>query len=166
MLNTTVTGTTAPVVATHIPINSVAITRTNVVCRKCRTVTRTSRRPSCCARGASWFGLCGDSGDTNFQHTWLEGIRACKGVSKPSVVIAQMVYPETVAGQANVTGRQYTVQRKINVSRYPIEFEPDEDNLNHDIEITSNNTISRSCGNLLLKTIVFTSFFLLDFSPM
>lgn len=77
-----------------------------------------------------------------------------------------MVYPETVAGQANVTGRQYTVQRKINVSRYPIEFEPDEDNLNHDIEITSNNTISRSCGNLLLKTIVFTSFFLLDFSPM
>ena len=33
---------------------------------------------SCCARGGAWFKNCGDVGDTKFDHTWTEGIQACK----------------------------------------------------------------------------------------
>ena len=36
---------------------------------------------SCCAPGGSWFRKCGNTGDSKFDHTWLEGIEACK--SKP-----------------------------------------------------------------------------------
>ena len=45
-------------------------------CPKCGTVKKSGKR-SCCARGGSWFNKCGDAGDTNFDHTWVEGIRAC-----------------------------------------------------------------------------------------
>ena len=34
---------------------------------------------SCCARGGTWFKKCGDEGDTTIDHTWTEGIQACKG---------------------------------------------------------------------------------------
>ena len=35
-------------------------------------------RLSCCAREGAWFNKCGDAGDTNFKHTWFEGLQACK----------------------------------------------------------------------------------------
>ena len=46
-------------------------------CTKCVT-TKKSGKLSCCARGGSWFKKCGDAGDTQFDHTWAEGIQACK----------------------------------------------------------------------------------------
>ena len=33
---------------------------------------------SCCGRGGSWFGNCGSNGDTRHNHTWSEGLQACK----------------------------------------------------------------------------------------
>ena len=45
-------------------------------CPKCAT-NKASKR-SCCARGGAWFKNCGDSGNTKFDHTWAEGIQACK----------------------------------------------------------------------------------------
>ena len=48
------------------------------VCAKCRA-TNNSGQLSCCARGGSWFKKCGDPGDPNFDHTWLEGMQACGG---------------------------------------------------------------------------------------
>ena len=47
-------------------------------CLKCGTIKKHGKR-SCCARGGTWFDNCGDDGDTHFDHTWIEGIRACKG---------------------------------------------------------------------------------------
>ena len=47
------------------------------VCRKCG-ITNKSGKLSCCARGGAWFKKCGDAGDSNFDHTWLEGVLACK----------------------------------------------------------------------------------------
>ena len=38
-----------------------------------------SGKPSCCARGGDWFRNCGEVGDPKYDHTWLEGFRACKG---------------------------------------------------------------------------------------
>ena len=48
------------------------------VCPKCVTSIK-SGKLSCCARGGAWFKNCGDVGDTKFDHTWSEGIQACKG---------------------------------------------------------------------------------------
>ena len=55
------------------------------VCRKCGIIKQ-SGKLSCCARGGAWFKKCGDAGDSNFEHTWVEGIQACKGKS-PRVLI-------------------------------------------------------------------------------
>ena len=49
-------------------------------CSKCGTAKRSGKR-SCCARGGAWFKNCGDVGKTQFDHTWVEGIQACKGVA-------------------------------------------------------------------------------------
>ena len=45
-------------------------------CPKC--TTNKAGKPSCCARGGSWFNNCGDAGDTQSAHTWVEGIQVCK----------------------------------------------------------------------------------------
>ena len=48
------------------------------ICSKCGTLKK-SGKPSCCASGGAWFQKCGDAADKNFNHTWVEGIQACKG---------------------------------------------------------------------------------------
>ena len=47
-------------------------------CSKCGTIKQSGIR-SCCAPGGAWSKNCGDPGDSNFDHTWLEGLQACKG---------------------------------------------------------------------------------------
>ena len=47
------------------------------VCLECGTIKKSGKR-SCCARGGAWFKNCGDVGDTKSDHTWAEGIQACK----------------------------------------------------------------------------------------
>ena len=50
-------------------------------CPKCATNVATNKEsgtPSCCFRGGSWFGKCGNPGDSKFDHTWFEGIQMCK----------------------------------------------------------------------------------------
>ena len=42
-------------------------------CSKCGKNKETGQ-VSCCFRGGSWFNKCGDMGD----HTWSEGVDACK----------------------------------------------------------------------------------------
>ena len=46
------------------------------ICPKCSVSKK--GQPNCCARGGAWFGKCGREGDTNFDHTWDEGLRVCK----------------------------------------------------------------------------------------
>ena len=46
------------------------------MCDKCTTTK--AGKLSCCARGGAWFKNCGDVGETDFEHTWAEGIQACK----------------------------------------------------------------------------------------
>ena len=50
--------------------------RTPSICPKCGTTRRTGQR-SCCASDGAWFNNCGDAGDSNFDHTWLEGAESC-----------------------------------------------------------------------------------------
>ena len=54
-------------------------------CPKCGT-TKKSGKLSCCAHGGAWFKKCGDAGDTQFVHTWTEGIQACSEVLVSSLL--------------------------------------------------------------------------------
>ena len=55
-------------------------TTSPVTCRKCGIDKY--GYPSCCGFGGAWFKNCGDAGDSKFDHTWSEGIQACKGKRK------------------------------------------------------------------------------------
>ena len=55
-----------------------AVSSTSNACPKCGT-TKASGKRSCCARGGAWFKNCGGAGDSQFDHTWAEGMQACNG---------------------------------------------------------------------------------------
>ena len=50
----------------------------SMACPKCGTFKK-SGRVSCCAPGGAWFRMCGSDSNANVEHTWIEGLRACKG---------------------------------------------------------------------------------------
>ena len=47
------------------------------VCPKCGTIKK-SGKTSCCGRGGSWFGNCGNIGERTIGHTWFEGSHVCQ----------------------------------------------------------------------------------------
>ena len=57
-------------------------------CPKCGTIGK-SGKTSCCARGGSWFKSCGGAGNARLQHTWYEGIKACKARRQSRIAIGQ-----------------------------------------------------------------------------
>ena len=101
-----------------------AMTRSNRRCPKCGTI-KTSGKHSCCARGGAWFKNCGDVGNTQFDHTWIEGIQACKGsatsdsVESPLQVVQRYtevgVYPFDITQTRNATRQQTNIYRSYNV---------------------------------------------------
>ena len=46
-----------------------------ITCDKCGT-NKFGKR-SCCVRGGSWFNECGNEGDPDYDHTWMEGFEVC-----------------------------------------------------------------------------------------
>ena len=70
------------------------------LCIKC-VATKKSGKGSCCARGGAWFKNCGDVGDTNFDHTWAEGIQACKA------------FVGTVSGESPLKNRHHHVTNVV-----------------------------------------------------
>ena len=74
-------------------INPPADTSTTLTvseCPRCGAIAK-SGKTSCCGRGGSWFKNCGGVGSTKFQHTWYEGIQACKARSQSKTVIGQQL---------------------------------------------------------------------------
>ena len=86
-------------------------------CPKCSEMKK-SGKLSCCARGGAWFNKCGDADDTKFDHTWAQGIQACKGfassisassISAKSTLkvkfhnVGVMAYPGSSAQSHNAT---------------------------------------------------------------
>merc|ERR1719163_2176267 len=63
------------------PTKPAAVTpASSSTCAVCGSVKK-SRKKSCCGRGGSWYKNCGTSGNKKskkFDHTWFEGIQACK----------------------------------------------------------------------------------------
>ena len=60
----------------HIPTPVVTTMSISPVCPDCGIVKK-SGKISCCGRGGSWFGNCGNAENTEFGHTWYEGIESC-----------------------------------------------------------------------------------------
>ena len=76
------------------PLKLVATTTIiSPVCTKCGSIKK-SGKVSCCARGGSWFRNCGGSGNAKLQHTWYEGIQACKTQSKTAIDQQRSIAPQ------------------------------------------------------------------------
>ena len=58
------------------------------VCPRCGIIEK-SDKMSCCGRGGSWFKNCGGAGNAKLQHTWYEGIQACKAQMQSKTAISQ-----------------------------------------------------------------------------
>ena len=69
-ITTRVPTTTTAVVTT-------ALTNRPITCPQCGDKNKFGKS-SCCGRGGSWFQKCGDPGESNFDHTWSDGIEACE----------------------------------------------------------------------------------------
>ena len=55
------------------------VTPESTECTKC-VIAKKAGKSTCCARGGSWFGKCGDPDDPDVEHTWYEGVDACKNL--------------------------------------------------------------------------------------
>ena len=90
-------------------------------CPKCGTTKKSGKR-SCCARGGAWFKSCGDAGNKQFDHTWAEGIQACKHTSSSTSVESPqqaMHHVENAVYLLNtVQSRNNTHQQMINLDRH------------------------------------------------
>jgi hypothetical protein len=94
-------------------------------CPKCGSIKK-SGKLSCCARGGAWFKNCGDAGDPHFDHTWVEGIQACKKNVRSNLVNPPLImfHHESNNGNPLNTSHQHT---KI---YYPTESLSDVDSMN------------------------------------
>ena len=50
-----------------------------------------SGKLSCCGSDGFWFGNCGSAGDKKHDHSWHEGLQACKAQSQSNLVIGQQL---------------------------------------------------------------------------
>ena len=87
-------------------------------CAKCGYI-RKSGKLSCCAHGGDWFKNCGNAGDTKFEHTWSEGIQACKDAAKPDSMKASMqIMSRRVADELDTTHTRNTTGQEISVGDF------------------------------------------------
>ena len=80
-------------------IHPLAATSTTITsaCPKCGVIAK-SGKSSCCGRGGSWFKSCGSTVNAKLQHTWYEGIQACKTLAQSKATIDRL---SNVAQQRN-----------------------------------------------------------------
>ena len=94
------------------------------VCSKCATFQNSGKR-SCCARGGTWFKDCGNRGDPNSSHTWIEGIRACnelESASSGEAVVHSMLHHEKASVRTANTTHQRLFSRSQNISQQVTAF--------------------------------------------
>ena len=81
-------------------------------CPKCVKMKK-SDELSCCVRGGAgaWFDKCSNPGDSEFEHTWGEGMQACKSFVD-SVQSADQIVPRhaTKQTQGNADREQKPIE--------------------------------------------------------
>ena len=119
------------------------MTRTAPVCPKCAAIKK-SGKLSCCAPGGAWFNNCGTSGNSNTDHTWVEGMQACKDVVGVFSVKAEAQFASinqtTTTQQLNDVEKQKNIDSTIDTT--------------YDVPTTGNCKESVQ----LYHIVVFTSF--------
>ena len=78
------------------------VTTSHVVCPQC-AVKKKSGKLSCCSSGGAWFNKCADEVDSNFDHTWNEGVQACKHVASSQI---KLKYDAIITQNLNATQEQ------------------------------------------------------------
>ena len=68
---------------------TISATVTSSACNECGTIQK-SGKMSCCGRGGSWFGNCGNAGNAKFGHTFYQGIQVCKARQSEFAVVQQL----------------------------------------------------------------------------
>ena len=109
----------------NLNVTTSLIATTGSECSKCGT-TKKSGKHSCCAPGGAWFKNCGDAGDKTFDHTWAEGIHACKdyGSSVPEQALLETIlhYADVIACQPKTsqsrsnTSQQQTLDKRLSAA--------------------------------------------------
>ena len=100
----------------------VIIPATSSRCPKCGT-TKKSGQSSCCARDGAWFKNCGNVGDTQFDHTWAEGVQACKhfdglkSVKSAPQGMLLLHQNESIAHMINNTQWRHATQHQTTIYR-------------------------------------------------
>ena len=117
-------------------------TRIAPVCPKCAAIKK-SGKLSCCAPGGAWFKNCGTIRNSNTDHTWVEGMQACKDVVGLFSVKAEAQFASI--NQTTTTQQLNDVEKQRN------------------IDSTIDTMYDVSTGNSkesvqLYHTVVFTSF--------
>ena len=132
---------------TSVCISTSEVTATTIpaVCPKC-AVNKKSGKHSCCTSGGAWFNNCGTSGNSNSEHTWLEGLQACKDVARLFSVKAEANF--FVIKQTNSTQLSNDVEQQI-VDHTPVAA--------HDVP-----TANSRDNNRLSYIVVFTSVLLIE----
>ena len=74
---TTTAATTKTITTVTTAAITTVLTARPITCPRCGA-KNDSGRSSCCGRGGAWFKNCGPPGDQDVDHTWLEGLQACK----------------------------------------------------------------------------------------
>ena len=64
-------------------------------CPKCARIK--TGEVTCCGQGGSWQGKCGRIGDKRFQHTWVEGEKACSTALSPADDVSKSTTPESIS---------------------------------------------------------------------
>ena len=102
-------------------VTSFSVVNRNIGCAKC-SATKKSGKLSCCAQGGAWFRNCGKTGDPKYDHTWIEGIRACRDfaatVLVESPLQAMLRHAESESYLLNITRPPNTTPRENNI--YPL----------------------------------------------
>ena len=94
--------------STYALIKPPARTTISSVCPKCGMIAK-SGKISCCGRGGSWFRHCGSSGNAKLDHTWYEGIQACKSRSQSKAIIGQRLEQKGIDSSHGDDMTNYTV---------------------------------------------------------
>ena len=124
------------------PSTAAAIMTITAICTQCG-ITKKSGEMSCCGRGGSWFGNCGSTGDIDFDHTWHEGLQACKAQTQSKVVVGQQLNeaPQqrngSSNGDVNANFRTVVASARLFVSTTSADIATDHNNNDNRLMVTS-----------------------------
>ena len=139
---------------THAYIQTLPVTTriTSSTCPKCGTIDK-SGRTSCCGRGGFWFNNCGVSGKAKLDHTWYEGIRACKARAQSKTAVGQQLNDVQQKGSDSSNDKKDTRNPKAVLTNLPITTSDSTTIVRQGCEKLSRVTVHISMS--LLLTITF-----------